>query len=276
MATDIEETAAALHGTALDGHRVEEGIGDTLILENIDPDHVLAAWRAARSVLPVTGRWPVFTGPGDLHWEPTDADVAQLAAAADAIDPWSVYRRYRGDSELDDWHVQDYVRAFLGHEVRELAAAELSAPMTQHELDRWTYERILADPALATAMQHKYASMATTERWHSMDAVQLVLLPTPKQWLAPAWIVYFGAARDQGYEAWAAAMMQWEQRWGAELVAAWGTMLQYVVTRRPAPGAEAWELAGQLLAVGGSLQMEQWQLASALTCGDAWFLHDRP
>jgi len=36
------------------------------------------------------------------------------------------------------------------------------------------------------------------------------------------------------------------------------------------------ELAGQLKAVGGSLQMEQWMLALAVSRSDAWFLHDRP
>jgi hypothetical protein len=71
-------------------------------------------------------------------------------------------------------------------------------------------------------------------------------------------------------------MRQWEQRWGAALVAAWGTMLQFTAQRRPEPGPQAWKLAGQLMAVGGSLQCEQWQLAIALTRGDAWFLHDRP
>jgi hypothetical protein len=49
-----------------------------------------------------------------------------------------------------------------------------------------------------------------------------------------------------------------------------------VVARQPAPGDDAWELAGQIMALGGSLQNAQWQLASALRCGDAWFLHDRP
>jgi hypothetical protein len=39
-------------------------------------------------------------------------------------------------------------------------------------------------------------------------------------------------------------MRQWDQRWGAALVAAWGTMLQFVAERRPEPGPHAWEVAG--------------------------------
>lgn len=71
-------------------------------------------------------------------------------------------------------------------------------------------------------------------------------------------------------------MRQWHQHWGAELIAAWGTTLQLTAQRRPQPGPQTWELTGQHLALGASLQYEQWQLAIALTHGDAWFLHDRP
>ncbi|WP_410812259.1 hypothetical protein [Micromonospora sp. 067-2] len=87
---------------------------------------------------------------------------------------------------------------------------------------------------------------------------------------------YFGATRVNGIPTLAAAMWQWEQGWGAALIAAWGTMLQFTAQRRPRPGTQAWELAGQQMAIGGSFQCEQWQLAIALTQGDAWFLHDRP
>jgi hypothetical protein len=112
-----------------------------------------------------------------------------------------------------------------------------------------------------------------------------VLLPTPVQWLAPAWFNYWGAISkanridrggDPGRDGLAAAIRQWEQQWGAELVASWGTMLQFVVSRRPALGEQAWQLALQHLAVGGSLQTPAWELALALTRSDAWFLHDRP
>jgi hypothetical protein len=48
----------------------------------------------------------------------------------------------------------------------------------------------------------------------------------------------------QARPAWAAAMRQWDQRWGAALVAAWGTRLQFVAERRPEPGPHAWEVAG--------------------------------
>ncbi len=278
MTASIDETVLALRGSLLDGLPVEEGIAGTLIVDDVDPRRLLEAWRAARAALPATGRWPVFTLPGGLCWEPTDDDVATLAAAAHAIDPWSVYERYDRGEPLDDWSVLDYIGTFLGSGVLAEAPVGQTPPVTQRGLERWTYDRIAADPDLHAAMQRKYGELATTAAWMSWDAVQLVLLPTDKQWLAPAWISYFGAACSNGSEAWAAAMIQWNRQWGAELVAGWGTMLQYVVRRQPPPGDRAWELAGQLMALGGSLMMgmEQWQLACALSVGDAWFLHDRP
>jgi hypothetical protein len=53
-------------------------------------------------------------------------------------------------------------------------------------------------------------------------------------------------------------------------------MLQLVVDRPPQDPRDAWTVAGQLLAVGGSLQLSRSELALALPGSDAWFLHDRP
>lgn len=148
--------------------------------------------------------------------------------------------------------------------------------MTQAAIERWIWETLLTDPKLAERGHQIAARLVGTQTWCTPRQVQLVLLPTSTQWLAPAWISYFGAARPQGAEGLAAAIRQWERRWGAELVACWLTMLQFIVSRQPAPGEQAWQLAQPLMAVGGNLQMPPWQLALAVTRSDAWFLHDRP
>ena len=135
---------------------------------------------------------------------------------------------------------------------------------------------LLSDPALVARGREWVESLVGTRNWHQVPEAQLVLLPTASPWLAPGWVSYFGATCDNGPQALCAALRQWENRWGAELVACWGTMLQFVVSRQPAPGEQAWELAGQLKAVGGSLQVEQCILALAVSRSDAWFLHDRP
>ncbi|GAA2634825.1 DUF4253 domain-containing protein [Paractinoplanes durhamensis] len=261
------QIAAALRGTVLDGHAVEEGLGGTFLVDDVDPTDLVTSWQAARR----TGRHPVFTLPGDLDHEPEPAELASLDQSARTTDPWSVYRRADYQQE-----VERYVAAFLGPGMVDRAVEQLPRPTTDAALQRWVYDTVLADPSPAARVAPGFAYLIGTKRWHTWPEVQLVLLPTTSSWLAPAWVNYFGAARPDGQAAWAAALWQWDQHWGAGLVAAWGTMLQLLTTRRPAPGDQAWQLAGQLLAVGGSLECEQWQLAIALTQDDAWFLHDRP
>ncbi len=267
--------AAALRGTALDGHPVKEGLGGTFLVGGVEPAHLLDAWRAARSVLPVTGRWPVLTGVGELYHEPDAAELAALVRAARTVDPWTVYRRHRDPDPIPASDLAWRFSGILGG-LDDRAAQELDLPTTQAAIDRWVWDTVLADPALTERCHRATASLVGTRQWYTPREVQLVLLPTPQQWLAPAWVTYFGAARPQGPEALAAAILQWEHEWGAELVACWATMLQFVVPRRPPLGEPAWRLAEQLMAVGGSLQTRPWELATALTRTDAWFLHDRP
>jgi len=276
MMDDPEQIAAALRGTALQGHPVEEGLGGTFLVADVEPAQLLDAWRAARSATPTTGRWPVLTGVGELYVEPTDDDIAALEQAARTVDPWSVYRRWGADEPVSVDDLRLYVPSPPTVDLVARAARELTLPMTRAAVERWTWQTLLADPVLTEWGHRQSAWIVGTRTWYIPQEVQLVLLPTPKQWLAPAWIRYFGAGDPRMWEALAAGIRLWEQQWGAELVACWATMLQFLVSRPPAAGEQAWQLAQQLKAVGGSLQMGPWQLAFAVTRSDAWFLHDRP
>lgn len=266
----------ALRGSVLDGQVVEEGIGGTLLVADVDPGRLLQVWRAARSVVARTGRWPVLTGTGELDAEPSVEEVAALEGAGRTVDPWLVYRRWRDEDPIGEDALHLYVPGLFGAGLVARAAAELDFPTTRPVLERWIWQTLLLDPVLAERAHDSAASLVGTRTWFTPARVQLVLLPTPTQWLAPAWVSYFGALQRQRTEGLAAAIRQWERLWGAELVACWGTMLQFVVARRPVLDEQAWQLAEQILAVGGSLQMPPWQLAFALTRSDAWFLHDRP
>ncbi len=273
---DAGDIATVLHGTALEGRPVEEGLGGTFLIADIGPDELLDGWRAARGVMPVTGRWPVMTLPGDLYHEPEPSELEELDLASQTVDPWSVFRRWTDDEPMSEWRIQEYVTSFLGAELVQRVNKQLDAPVTAAVLDRWTYDTLLSDPALAARAHERFGWSVGTQNWYRPSEAQLVLLPTPSQWLTPGWVSYFGATGDDRRQALCAALRQWERRWGAELVASWGTMLQLVVSRQPAAGGQAWELAGQLKAVGGSLQVEHWILALAVSRSDAWFLHDRP
>ncbi|MEU4560434.1 DUF4253 domain-containing protein [Actinoplanes sp. NPDC023936] len=270
-----QEIMDALRGTAFDGHAVEEGPGGTLLVEGLDSSAMLPLWRAAREAVPVTGRWPVMTCFDYLEvQEPGPEDVAAFAAAAQALDPWVVFDG-RGRADYEAWQISSYLDACLGQGAGRRDDPRL-AGITQAGLDRWVYEQMLADPALAARGLARGAHLSSTKNWFPESDAQLVLLPTPAQWLAPRWLSYYGAARDKGHESLGAAILQWEQRWGAQLVASWGTMLQFLASRPPVDPEDAWQLAGQLMAVGTSLQHEQWELALALPRGEAWFVHCRP
>jgi hypothetical protein len=271
------DVVAALEGTVLAGRAVEAGLGGALVVSDVGPSEILPAWQVARAAVPRTGRWPVFTGAGDRLDEPESwTDVADLDRAARTVDPWSVLRRNVWDDDpLDRSGVEHYVTECVGADRLPQAAAQVPVP-TLAELDRWVYDTVLADPDLADRVRHMFQYLIGTGNWFTPKRVQLVLLPTPHPWLAPAWTSYHGALTAELMQACAAAMYQWHQRWDAELVACWGTMLQFTVERQPDLGEPAWELAGQLMALGESLQEERWMLAMAVTESDAWFLHDKP
>nr|BFE60779.1 hypothetical protein GCM10020063_053050 [Dactylosporangium thailandense] len=273
---DPGEVAVALRGPALDGHPVERGLGDTMLVEGVVPARVLESWRAARSVVALTGRWPVLTGVGELYHEPEPHEIAVLERAARAVDPWSIYRNWGDDDPVGPNDLYLHVGSLGYVNLAARAERELPLPTTRLAVERWLWETIVADPDLIELGHGVAAHYVGTRTWYTPRDVQLVLLPTPDQWLAPLWVSYYAAARPDGPAGLAAAIRQWERHCGAELVACWTTMLQFVVARPPTLGPDAWRLAKQLKAVGGSLQMPPWALALAVTRSDAWFLHDRP
>jgi hypothetical protein len=271
------ELAALLRGTVLEGLPVEDGLGGTILVNGVDPARVLESWRDAHALMPLTGRWPVFTGVGMLYHEPEPAEITLLDRAARRMNPWSVFTPRHVDRELlDRDEVQRYVDAFLGRDHAARALGQLTVPVADVVVQRWVYDTILADAGLYTRKADHDGCLGGRRQWWGPDEVQLVLLPTTSQWLAPAWVSYFGAACEGGYPAWAAIMRRWQLRWDAALVTAWGTSLHFLAGRRPDPGPLAWELAGELLALGRSLDEQQWQLAIAVAHDDIWFLHDRP
>ncbi|MFJ8580019.1 DUF4253 domain-containing protein [Micromonospora sp. NPDC093277] len=275
---DPDEIVAALRGTVLDGLPIEEGLGETWVVTGIEPTQLLPAWRAARAATPETGRWPVLTSVDEQWHDATREEIEALDRAARTVDPWTVFRRRGTDDPRlgrEDLHL--WLPDGLGEDFARRVARDVTLPATRLAVERRTWERLLGDPDAIERGWRRAASLVGTRNWYTpVEGIQLVLLPTPTQWLAPAWLSYFGALRPQGTEGLAAAIRHWEQRWDAELVASWGTMLQFVVGRRPALGEQAWQLARQLLALGGSLDSGRWELALAVTRSDAWFLHDRP
>ena len=274
---DPAAVAELFDGSVLAGLPVVEDVGGAFVVDDIDPERMLPSWRAARATVAATGRWPVMIGPEEVYLDPTPDELTALHQAATHDDPWLVFNHDHLDGPVAEWE-WNHLRSLLGDALADRARHDLPASVVDSVLDRWIYDRMLDDPALVARVLRVVGDHAGTHCWYRPQPgqVQLALLPTTAPWLAPAWLQYHGAGDHHRRRALAAALHEWHRRYGAELVAWWGTMLQFVVARPPAAGDPAWEVAGQLKAVGGSLQMRQWSLALAVDHSDAWFLHDRP
>jgi hypothetical protein len=247
-----------------------------VLLRGVPPGSALRAWQAARAAVPRTGRWPVLIIDDEYVQEPSAQRLAELGHAAHTADPWQVFRQYADGDPVSAAEAEAALN-FFGLGLAARAAEVFTFPVAWPVLDRWVYRQLLADPALAARAFEGYDGLIGTQVWHQWgEDTQLLLIPSPSMWLVPAWVSYYGALTPAREGALCAALRQWHHRWGAELVSCWGTMLEFTASTRPAFGDQAWELAGQLLAVGGSVQLQQRQLAMALPFTRAWFLHDRP
>jgi hypothetical protein len=107
----------------------------------------------------------------------------------------------------------------------------------------------------------------------------LLLLPTTNGWDSLAYIHWYGACSASSEIA-ISFLKRWQQRYQAELVCHYGTMLQLNVGRLPATPQEAFALAWEQEAIaecttilpGISLRDH----ARALLTVNRWFLHERP
>jgi hypothetical protein len=274
----LKDLRSAFRRTPLRRKRFTPGPKGTVVVHDIDD--LLPAWEAARALLPETGRWPVLvTEWGDEpQWTGTSAapgedDLLLLDRAARTTDPWwSAVRP--GEWPVSIEQTPYLARGWSGVDVAVEAALQVTPGTTRDDLDYWIYQRVAGDPLLADRVVRGARRVVTADYWYTPDNVSLVLLPVESPWLAPGWVSYHGTlGRDNVL---AAVLWQWRQRWDAELVACWDTMLQFKVGRCPAPGDEAWNLAGQLKSLAGNFDINRWELAVLLPHAETWFLHDRP
>ncbi|MCE0539345.1 DUF4253 domain-containing protein [Kineosporia rhizophila] len=292
MLNEPRELMDAFRGTALEGLNVETvPQSDVLLVTWLDPKNLLAGWQAARDLMAVTGRRPVAVGEEfrDEFFEVEAAELQELETAVHSLDPWP--EKYALEAELDrkywsmdevDLETVSQLLNFRGSGpawdsdavARELLPG-IPAPTTDYTLNEHLLKHICDAPerlAQLGPVDESETSSGALD-WYKATEVHLALLPTTSPWLSAAWLYYFGEDDTANL---AACMRQWNEAWGAEIVASWGTMLQFVTTRRPAFGPEAFELARQHLAMAGNLHVPPLQLAWELAHTNAWFLHERP
>lgn len=244
---EAARVAAALEGGPLGGRGAEalriRGTDEHAVLVRIDPGEVLDAWRAARVVLGVTGRRPLAV----TAFVDGLADESILTTDGDAADAAAVARTM----------------------TREQALATLGA--TGREMEEYD-----ASFGLGDEDDGGHLGWFVPER----QETAIAFLPTTAAEEAVAYAGLFPWDRVEELAALVTLARGWHERYGAELVAGWGTMLQFVVERPPADVEAARELAFEQLVVASDTIMLPGVLpdahARALVGRRTWFLHSRP
>jgi hypothetical protein len=284
MALSLADTRAELAG--IDGLLLREGPSGCLVAEGVDPQSWLTTWQRLREAVPRTGRFPLAMsneyGEVDDLFEQLELqregvsppmDWAAQQAVVEGVDPWGVYDPSdRFGHDVPD----DQVRHYVPHGDEQLAAQavhELPPPRTLRAVTRWSYDLIRTRPELGDG--YDFTWRVSRAAWYEPSAVGLVLLPSPHPWMAGIWGGFWGAWGDRAH-ALPAAMRAWHARWGAEPVANWGTVLQFLVARPPTAADEAWSVAEQILTIAESNHEDIWALALGLPHGHHWLLHSRP
>jgi hypothetical protein len=280
---DLDQIEAAFVDTPLAGLPIGYGPSGTVLVADIDPNRLHEAWQAAEAMVPVIGRRPVMVTDDfdalrirpEPEPGPSESELRAFAEAAETSEPWLGYRHYSEDDDVDEGDVANYARGMAGVDLTALVS-DVALPTPRLALERALYDRLLADPDLHARVLGSVRFVTQTDYWYTPDSVLLMLLPISDVRSSGYWVDFYGALTPEYQRMLAEVLAQWRDRWDARLVASWGTMLQFQVGRRPAPGDEAWTAAGQLKALAPNLDLSQWEVAVALPAGDAWFVHNRP
>jgi hypothetical protein len=231
-----------------------------------------AYWRAARTLVGVTGRWPVLTwegapnafyrdqySHGDLAEASPSAIIAQGAATTlhHAIEQTLAWRT--PPASPPPWWVAEWDR-LVGLELDQTRWRIGDATPTREEV-----ARVVAEPDAAALTRYLFEVeervRPTTARepepeyqpWQDDDDV-LMLLPTTDGFNTPAFIDYNICSRGwpagDGHAALIAALRTWQAQYGAELMVAGGSWLHLAVERPPTNIKSAFVLATQLQLFG--------------------------
>lgn len=308
----VSALVSALAGTPLENRPVVMlpilDTGECAYAVEIVGKEVESAWRVARGLVGETGRWPLvvmsWSGREQTGWEnqlrsedlfsrfmyeqassTTGQDVspAAILRAADSVDVsafldtmaagrdrlWKLEQALQYELDTTEWLCGSAPRR---SEV-QVARLGVRPVSTHHDLDRWLLEWERTHGARPEPEDARTP-------WFDLglSRASLLFMPTSNSWDSLAYIHWYGMAR--GAEPYIALGRQWSRRFGAELVANFGTMLQCLVTSPPETIDDAWELARQhdliapcTLALPG-IRLRHYAVG-LLGC-DRWFLHERP
>jgi len=301
MSDEARALERLLAGSALAGRPVScfalPRSGEHVLAVKTDPAALTAEWSVARGLLDQTGRWPVASTSwstrgtelrdwsfwmdprGEKQLPPLARQAAASLSGVEALAAIGAARR--PDEPLDEmleFHL-DATRRRCGDAPDPAAVRAALAPdATEADLDGWllAWEETRTPTA---GPEH-----ADVDDWYypepEYDETYLLFLPTR---VGPDALAYIEFNAEDGVagattERLIAVLSSWHERYGAQLVAHWGTMLQFAVSRPPQSLDDAWELAGEheLIAPGTDPTTVRRDCARWLWQRPTWFLHERP
>ena len=267
------------------------------------------AWKELRERLERSGRWPVLTLLQSFDCSSWDAQVRStdvfsrfyfeeerregrendspeaIVEASRSIDGGRAVAEFPEDDSVT---LDDCVSICEeGTEVRFGKVPEIGDSETflakhhlksQKAIERWFLEWELAN--CDNPLELDQFGLGHL-KWYepTQEKTALVLLPTSRGWEALAYINWF-ASQGRNSQVLVALLREWSEKYGAELVAHYGTMLQFVVRNPPGSVEEAFEVAWQHHTVAQCTTIlpgvSPRDHARALLQTDRWFLHERP
>jgi len=272
-------------------------------------DESITLWSAFRQSLEQTRRWPLlhacWGGPAtpwagtvenedifmrfpfasEAQRERADTSPAAIVAASEhaTIEPViATHATMMAETMLDEL---DYSLEATAQRCGDAPALDdVTAQLSAGEIDgyvaleRWLLDWEIQHAAATYALKSEYDGH---RQWFEPEgqAHSLLLLPDMDGAAAPAFAHWYGA-ETVGTDVVIAALRGWNGRYGAELVAHYGTMLHLNVARPPSTIEAAFDLALEQQAIapcttalpGVSLRDH----ARSLIGAETWFLHERP
>ena len=209
------------------------------------------------------------------------AAVIARAAQAESASVLTAHNRMYSEYLEDTVHV--YTEAFAHEFGEQPDATEILSAMANGQiqdyfgLGQWCWNWALNTLGLERLAQSSSAFLDGYEPQNQTEL--LLLLPTTTSEEVIAYIHWYGACTTSTAKA-MHMLKSWRQRYGAEIVAHYGTMLHLKVGIKPTDPAEAFVLATEQEAFAPCTTVlpgaTLCDLAIALMQRESWFLHERP
>lgn len=188
------------------------------------------------------------------------------------------------DLEEIEWQVDQTKRDFgialsVSEVINALDGDNKKITQTQLEAFLFKWEQQHADSSQFLARPGPTLKYLSWYEPSPDEGMGIMLLPTLSSWHALAYMSFWGAEGSIETEKTMTVLKSWNQRFGAELVAHYGTILNLLVQRVPS-AEQAFQLAWEQDCVAsctiGLSDISLRELARALLHTSRWFLHARP